>query len=425
MIKKLFLITLTSISILHASYYTSLDSRLSEEKVLTFEDKSTLHVTSNGVELKSFKDSSWLSNSSEIKEFREIPDDGKKYSVYNLAYVLKNIVSKKKFILKIPSGYLRVKTDLDTKEIYSPLLSRDVKTRSYSYEVEKAYDSNGKKIKIKNDDILTKYLDRNGNLVALEVMDEGVKGVKKVYSKEIAQYEQEKEKRPVFANKFDFANETLYLTYVSKDETSTKRMNISYEMKKKNTKVVLKAPISLFDPEYKGTSSSEHVGLFRDTKKALFEMKKVQIVDGGIELSWLNHPKKKVVQVQYVSNGEKDKKLLSKVSGQQFYSVEGIIYLVSWMHLSNKDNLVVTFMNGSLPFDVTMTKTSDNSYEMQKKGQTIYAYTVNKNGFVKSIDYPAYKINIMLEDAQNDTTVANKKYLENFVRQNSIHYVKD
>ncbi len=425
MLKIFFIMAVFTLTLLQAGYYTTFDTTLKAEKILTFDDDSTLHITSDGIKLHSFKDSAWLDDSQEAKKLQDISINGKKYHTYNFAYLVKNIVTEKTFILKIPSGFLQVKSEISKKDIDSVLHSKEMATKVYSYEVISGFNSNQKKIEIKNDEILSKYMGKNSNLIALEVMDNGVKSVKKVYSKEIAEYEREKKARPVFANKFDFSTETLFLSYVSKDETSTKRMNMTFEMKKKNTKVVLKSPISLFDPEYKGTSLSEHVGIFRDTDNALYEMKKVQIVDGAIELSWLNHPKKTVVQVEYVSNGEKDKKILSKTTGQQFYSIEGIIYLVSWMNINNKDNLVVTFMNGSLPFDVTMTKTSDNSYEMQKKGQTIYAFKVNENAFVTSIDYPAYKIHIVLEDAQNDTTVRNKKYLENFVKQNNIHYIKD
>lgn len=231
--------------------------------------------------------------------------------------------------------------------------------------------------------------------------------------------------RPIKANRFDFAKEILYLTYVSKQEGTIKRMSMTYEMKKKNTKVVLKSPVSLLDPEYKGSEVSEHVGIFRDINNALYEMKKVNIVDGSIDLSWINHPKKKVVLVQYISNGEKDKKMLSKIKGQQFYAIEGAMYLVSWMHQNSNSNLVFTFMNGSLPFDVTMIKTSNNSYEMQKKGQTIYAFKVDNNSFVTNIEYPAYNINIVLQDAQNDTTVKNKKFLENFVIRNKIKFIEE
>ena len=72
-----------------------------------------------------------------------------------------------------------------------------------------------------------------------------------------------------------------------------------------------------------------------------------------------------------------------------------------------------------------MTKTSSNVYEVQKNHQTIYIFHLNKNHFVTEVEYPAYDIQIHIEDIQNDTTRRNRKFLENFLKTNNIKLIKE
>lgn len=431
MLKALFLIASLASTFLYADYYTSTDSSLNSEKTLIFDDQLTFIISNDNIKIHNSKKLDWISfepNHPRIYQKKVLVDKEKHeklYNVYNFAYLLKNIVRDEMFLVRIPKGFLVVHTEIKNKEVSSKLSGKDVDVYKYEYEVQSAFDNNFKDMEIEEKDILTKYIDNYQNLVAIDILDDGIKKLIKSVTPQLTHFLKEKENRLVIVKDVDFSGEKLYLTYVSKKESSQKRMSISYEMKRKNIKTTLKTPRALFDPNYKGSSVTEHVGLMRDTGKALYEMKKVEISNGSIDLTWINNPKKSVVIVNFLNAGEKDKKILSKNKGQQFYAIEGVIYLATWMKKHNADSRVFTFMNGDLPFDVTMIKTSNNVYEMQKKSQTIYTFKMGKNNLVQTISYPAYDIRINLEQIDNDTTLKNKQFLESYVIQNNIKFIKE
>jgi hypothetical protein len=431
MLKKLLLTASFASSLLYGNYYTSLDSTLDSPKTLKFDDKLTLTITEDSLKIKTPQNLSWIELDSEKEmhygKMKITAENGKvvKYNVYNFTYLLKNDLLDRTFLLKIPKGFLVVETKVKTKSFHSKLRNKKINVHEFEYEVQRAFDKKNREMDVEESDILTKYLDAKENLVAIEILDDGLKKLQKSSTPKLAKFFEEAKKRPRVVKNADFSKEKLSLTYVSKKASTQQRMFVTYEMKKKNIKTVLKTPNSLFDPEYKGSSSAEHVGLMRATKKALYEMKKVEINDGSIDLTWINSPKKRVVIVSYLNAGQKDKKVLSKSRGQQFYAIEGVLYLATWMNKHNIDKRVFTFMNGALPFDVTMIKTADNTYEMQKKSNTIYKFTLSDKNLVKTIEYPAYDVKIKLEQVENETTIANKKFLKSFMHKNHIKLIKE
>ncbi|NPA65873.1 MAG: hypothetical protein GXO11_03225, partial [Epsilonproteobacteria bacterium] len=210
-----------------------------------------------------------------------------------------------------------------------------------------------------------------------------------------------------------------------KERSGAKRLNVTYAMSKKNIKTVLESPISLFDPESHSSQIEQNVGIMRDLgSKGLYELKKVQLIDGRVDVSWLNHPKKSVVIVDFFTNGQKDRNLLSKKAGEQFYGIEGVLYLPYWMKKNNVKKQTFTFINGSLPFDATMKKTG-TAYDMQKKGQTIYSFVLDPRGFVKTIEYPSYNLKIKLESVESDLTRENKRFLKQLQKKYHIILVRE
>ena len=411
---------------LFADYYSCVDTHLEGQKEIDFDKGLVLHVDGEKpVKIVAKVELNWIDDGKSARKYEPFSvkkkDEERLYPVYNFQYLLKKKVDDKMFVLKTKSGYLLVKTKKRAAKLQTPLFG-DVTVTKLSYKVERSV---GKKIDIPKEDIAVKFLDDEGNLVALELMDGDVQKVKKCITPDLKRFLKEKASRKTKVEKFDFSKEKLYMSYVSQKESETKRMKLEYSMKKKYIKAVLKAPISLFDPEYKDDTLSSEVGILREANGELYEVKKVQIINGSKEIVWVNHPKKSVVIVNYNNNGVKDQKIFSKSKGQQFYAIEGVLYLVSWMDKNKVEKKVFTFVNGTIPFDVTMKKDGAHSYSMEKNGKVIYAFEVDDRDFLKKIEYPSYDITIKLESVDNDTTLANKEFLRNFMRKHHIKLIKE
>ncbi len=452
MLKKTILYSLATCSLLFGDYYSSVDARLEGSKSLRFEDGVVINVQNNSLSIDSKYDLNYLLDAKDAKQYeptifttqeevdnpvqkQEGEDDYQdtiivskeiSYNSYNFTYILQNNIYDKKFVLKTSHGMMIVEVSTDNTKRNLPLFAQKQRVTKYKYIVTQAFDKNGKTMGIKEDEILTKFIDQNGGLVAVEFLDDGVKNILKVKDAKLQEFLDEKASRVVTVDKFDFQKDKLYLSFINNTSSSSKRLNITYEMKKKNIKTVLKSPLSLFDPESKSSQIEQNVAILRNYKnQELYEIKKVQLIDGKSDVSWLNHPKKKVVVVEYMTSGVKDKSVLSKSKGQQFYGIEGLFYLASWMDANSIKSKVFTYINGSLPFDATMKLTKPHHYEMQKGEQTIFSFTINKDGFVQKMQYPSYDMVLNLETIENDTTLENKDFLKNFKQQNNIKLIKE
>jgi hypothetical protein len=430
-----------------AGYYTSMDARLTGDKALYFGKSTTIKLKRNDtLYLESSKDTSWLLNGNRPKEIGRLPknllpiflgepekieennvtktiplDDLK---VFNFHYILLHNMRSEQFVVKTDKAYLFVKKDEDMELISHPFTGKDAEVYQQSFKIKKAIDLNGNEISVPFRNILEKQVTFNNSMLGLSIGGQSLQKLTKVVDDALVRFNVEIKKRPITVEAFDFRKEKLYLTYVSKSETGQQRMTAKYEMNKKYIKTVLKAPVSLLDPENKSRSVEEHVGILRDVKRReLFEVKKVQIVDGAIEVAWKNHPKKAVVIVKYKSEIGKDQSILSKERNQQFYSIEGLLYLIHWMADTGKEKKVITFMNGHIPFDATVRRTASGSYSMQKSGQTLYEFKVDSKNFVTLMRYPNYKVDLVLENKDTDSTIANKKYIKKYIEDNGIIYV--
>jgi len=435
--KKQLITTLLLSSLAFADYYSVSNANLDENKVLHYGDGITITVKNQQLRLDAGQDLNWL----EVNDKEKVLDEGlsiatllkqkdikvnSSLSSYNFNYLLSKHPKDKRFWLVTKDKYMLVKSSHDKKSFFHHLLGRDVAVIRYEYEVEDAYDKKGKKVKIPEDEILTTYIDTSGGILGLELLDKGVKKLVKIEDKHLKTFLTKRKTLQLEVKNFDFKNQSLYLSYLSKTSSSQKRLNITYSTSKNKIKTVLESPISLFDPENNSRAVEQNVGILYNYKnKKLFEIKKVQIIDGNIDVTWVNLPKKKVVVVSFMNDGEKDKKVLSKSKGQQFYSIEGVFYLVSWMQQHAKSKQIFTFMNGSLPFDVTMTKAKKGHFEMKKSGNVIYTFDVDAKGFVTAMQYPSYDVSLTLDRVQNDTTRKNNIFLEDFQSAHNIVLIKE
>ena len=157
----------------------------------------------------------------------------------------------------------------------------------------------------------------------------------------------------------------------------------------------------------------------------MYELKKVQIIDGEVDVDWLNLPNKRFVVLKYKNEGKMDKNILSKSKNQQFYGIEGLFYLPYFMSKNGIDKKVFTFINGSLPFDVTIKKISNKKFVVSKSGKTIYEFRLDDRGFVKDLRYPLYDVKIKLESVESDITRENRRFLKDFADKFDIIKVKD
>lgn len=428
MIKKLILIFfITGYGLLFADYYTSADIKFSDTKNLQYGDDLFISLDNSNISIRSKEDIDHLINENSPKEYKPLTltynnNDGE-YNRYNFLYILKNDIVDSMFVIQTKNRYFLVEQKKRDDLLDTVFGKLDV--LKVSFEVKATFHHNKQKTDTEKKDILTKYITKNGAVVGIKLLNNPLKKITKVTNPYLDEYINEIKKRKLTVERFNFKKEKIYTTYLSSTDKSQKRLNVNYEMKKKNIKVNTKSPVSLFDQEDRSYSTIEHVGLLREANRDLYELKKVQLIDGSSKVEWLNHPKKKVVIVEYENEGSKDKKLLSKTKRQQFYSIEGVIYLVHWMAKNNKSKKVFTFLNGSIPFDVTLKKISTDTYEMQKSGNVIYRFKTDDLQIVKTIEYPSYDLVIKLESIQSDTTKENKRFLENFASKHNIVLIKE
>jgi len=427
MFTRFFIMFSLCISFANAQYYTSTDSRMNSKKTIYFDQDAQIIVDKNSIQLKSSEDLKWLGENKEPIKFKRQsihPSIKGFYETVNFAYLLQNTIGEKTFLLKTPSLLLEIKRLKMDKRMHSILHFKQVKAIEYSYEVVNAYKEDGNTTEIPQNKILSKYLYQK-NIIAIKLNDQAIQKVKKITSPKLDAFLHEEKTRITQVKSFDFSKQKLYFDYVSKNSSSRQALQINYQMKKKNIKIVLKTPASLLDPAGKSNTIIEHVGILRDTHKELFELKKVELVKGKQEVTWVNLPKKAIVPVTFLNNNEKETNRLSKAAGQQFYSIEGLFYLVSWMHKKDESSKIITYMNAQLPFDATVEKTGANEYALKKRSQVIYKFTLDNRHMVTSMQYPQYKVNLQLAKVESDLTIKNKKFLKDFMYKNHISLIKE
>jgi len=439
--KRVMLVGLMA-SFCFADYYTIANVSLSGNKEFIFDDVSlkvdrgdlSLSIQNELIDTKGlakrFKDITLkftkevpnpkydpLSSDEEIPKTIKVTQN-KTFKVVNFEYILKNNIDDKEFFLKTDKYLFMIKQNIDEDKIKLFNDKKDVTV--YSYEVIAKYDFKNKLLDKDKREFFSKYLDEDG-LVGIKI-DDKMKHLVKITSKDLDRFLKELKTRELKVKKFDFSNTKLYLSYINKG-SDVKRLNITYEMKKKNIKTVLTSPISLFDPENKSEAIEQNVGFLRELGD-LYELKKVQIIDREVDVDWLNLPNKRFVALKYKNEGKMDKNILSKSKNQQFYGIEGLFYLPYFMSKNGIDKKVFTFINGSLPFDVTIKKVS-NRFVVSKSGKTIYEFILDERGFVKDFRYPLYDVEIKLESVESDITRENRRFLKDFMNKFDIIKVKD
>ncbi len=421
MIKKV-LVSLALSTLLYSDYYSVVVSDLQNDQKLLFEDGVVVEKHNGSISLLAKQDIASFEDTKESQQYNDVEIEGKIYPVYNLAYLVEHKVKDKEFVLLGRGGKYLMEVEHDTKSLN--IMGNSLKADEYEYKIEKAFDKDGNEIEIDEDELLTKFVDPDGNLVALEILDSGRKDLLKVTDNSLEQFLDEKAKRSIKVEKFDFSDQKLYISYVTKKDGALQHLNVTYGMRKGYVKAIMESPLSLFDPQNKSSAIEENIGFLKEYKNDLYEVKKVQTIDKTIDVSWTNSPKKNFVVVNYTTDGQKDKSILSKAIFQQFYGIEGVFYLVSWMAQNGIESKVFTFINGSVPFDVTMKKIAQDQYVMQKNSKTIYKFSVNEKFFITKVDYPSYNLSIDLETIQNDTTIKNIQFLDDYQQQHNIRLIK-
>jgi len=432
---KMLFVLLLLVNVLYANYYTSSNLKTDGNKKFVFEDNLIIDIKNDGVNISKFSDvfrdnkpmkykDTLYKKTKEVKEnnVSRVIEITKKFNTYNLLYLILNNVDDETFVLKLKDKYYFVKRDEKSIEFDTLFGNKDAYEITYTII---GLLHNNKMVNTSKKKILKKIVSIDGELLGIDILNNGLKKVVKVEDKYLKKFLHEKATRELKVKKFDFSNQKIYTTYVSSSSDSQKRLKVTYQMSKKNIKIVTESPISLLDPENKSDNIVQNVGFLREFKNDLYELKKLQLVNGKIEVDWLNIPKKNFVLLKFNNEGNEDKKFLSKSKGQQFYSIEGVIYLVSWMEKNGINQKIFTFINGSLPFDITMKKTSSKTYSMQKSGNTIYKFVLDNRNIVKTILYPSYNLKITLESVESDTTIRNREYLKNFINIHNITLIKE
>ena len=403
----------------YSDYYTITDTTPTINKTYIYKENIKIKITPNRIKLTLPYDISPYNDNKAPIQYKPIKLNNKVYNVYNLNYILTHNINDKEFILKGKKDLYLIKVSSYLKE--RTIFNNPINVTEYKFIIKKNISKN----RYINQELLTKDVDKNGAIVAISFLGNNIQKLYKIENSDLKKFLQEKQKRKTSLDKLDFSKEKIYATYISENNDVNKRLNVTYSMRKGFVKIVLQSPVSLFDPQNESDNIEQNVGFLKDFRNDLYEVKKVQIVNGQIEVNWLNLPNKRVVIVDYYTDGKKDRSILSKSKNQQFYSIEGVFYLVSWMNKNHLNKKIFTFINGYLPFDVTMKKISQNRYAMQKEGNTIYSFDVNNKNIITKITYPAYNISINLESIDSDTTLANKRYLKNFQQEHNIALIKE
>lgn len=436
MLKKLVAISVIGSSFLFGDYYSVTDVSLDSPKVIKYSDGLELKVTNSGISMNKY---SKLFDSSQPKQYQDTvftktvkvkdpnnPDKKIKqlqtfsYPTYNFAYVLKNNPTGE-FVIKTSNSIVLVKTQIDTDTI--KVFNTRYNVNVYKYKIKQAYKNN-KPFDMSADYILKSYVDNNGDLLAVNILDNGLDKVKKVTNRYLSQFLQEKKTRQVKVKNFSFNTQKLYASYVADKNGETKRLNVEYSKVKRYTRVVLSSPVSLLDPENKSDETIKNVGFLASARGKLWEIKKVQLLDSQPVEVWSNSLKSSKMAIIYMNGGKENRNIVFKNKGQLFYGFEGVFYLASWMKQNDKTEVILSFINGPLVFDATMKK-DRNSYILTKQGRVIYQFDVDNRGFVTQIIYPSYDLDIKLDNLDNDTTIQNKQFLKQFQSSHNIKLIKD
>jgi len=423
----LLLILLASQTV-RADYYSISDSDLHEDKIITLSNGQEITVKNGSVAFKNNDNFVDLidTNQANMYGVKEVvlakEEQPKKLKIYNFVYLLRNTVNDDLFILRTGTKDLVVKSSSTKKRISTRFYPQGIDVTKYKYKAIYALNELNVLGKSGLDYVLSKHTDKSGNIFSLEVLGGGKLTINKVVNNALNTFLLEKAKRVITVEAFNFTKEKIYLSYLSQNKSIQQRMKVTYSMEGKNIKSVVKVPISMLDPEKDTNQVVKHIGFFRDLpSRDLFEMQKVELIGGQIELKWLNNPKEKAVLVE--NKGQKE--LIYKTKRQRFYAFEGLLYLISWMQKNAVEEKIITYMNGAMPFDATLRKTGVDRYVMEKSGNTLYKFNTNALGIVSNIQYPAYELNIGLETVSNDTTRENVDFLTKYQFQNNIIMVKE
>jgi flagellar biosynthesis/type III secretory pathway chaperone len=453
---KHFLIVLLVASGLLADYYSIKSPSLDTPGVLEYERGLIIEVKGDSIKLRGVSGIDWLIKGDKAETYDQLkievpvepavlpPMEGdgkpakegeaktpkttpapapvahKRYNSCNLFYLLKKGMRDSTFALHARDRIYLVQKETSSDSIYHPVQGRNVDVSVHEYRFLRAVDDTP----LEHSTMMRTYTDLMNNLIAVEFLGKGEQRIKKVTDERLQEFMKQKASLVTELTNMDMSKEKLYFTFSNMRQGTHRSLNVTYEMAKKNIKVVTKSPVSLFDPENKSSATEENVGFLRSVKGDLYELKKVQIVNGAVDVNWVNLPNKRAVKVDYITNGQKDSNAIGKSQGQQFYGIEGVLYLASWMHQNKIDKKVFSFINGAFPVDMTMLKTGNGRYELQKKGNVIYRFTVDRYSIVTNIHDPGYSSDIVLESKESDTTIKNKRYLNGLQKKYGIVLVK-
>ena len=322
------------------------------------------------------------------------------------------------FALKTKEGSIaRVTREVEETTLYDPIDEKQKPITKETFTVVEAF-KNHQPLNISDEPLITIYRASNG-IVAMTLSDGKKRLISHITDEHIETFVQAKETRPTALEHFNFSKEKITLSYISQNGDKQnggkkQRLTITYEMAKKNIKTILKSPLSLFNPNSKSRLSERNIGLLRATKSDLYELKKVQMMGKTVDATWSNLIKKRAIKIEYMQKNTMRTRILlkEKGKGQQFYGIEGVFYLVSWMNRKGIDKKIFTFISGGGAKEVTMLKVGQNSYTMEKNKQPIYHFTIDDRGIVSQMTLAAYDKIITLESADTTTTLENKQYIQ-------------
>lgn len=212
-----------------------------------------------------------------------------------------------------------------------------------------------------------------------------------------------------------FKGEQLFTRYLWSKETEYKTLEVDYKEtgKRKNLiQVRVSAQTNVFDPKVQSTVIEKHIGVLAIAKgDRLIELKKVQTINGKKDTSWDQDIRNGIIKL-----GQET----IFVSKEEYYGYEGLWYLASWMKTNNIAEKKIFLINGTEPISLTASLTHNGVVDISKSGNSLYQFSVDKNGFVTRLYFVPLEQELLLISKETTTTKANKEKVKRYMQSNKV-----
>lgn len=334
-------------------------------------------------------------------------------AVYDLSQVFDQGQKKAFFLLDSSALYL-VNPESTRGSYQDPLSGKNLTVSKISYQIESKVEFNRPTVLKKLDYSVLNTIYYQNTLMSFSY-NQQTAVLSHIKDKRLLAFSNLLKTLPLEPDTLSFKGETLTTRYLWSTSGKQKTLEVAYKEtgKRKNLiQVKASAQTNLFDPKQTSTAIEKHIGVLAVAKgQRLVELKKVQTINGKKDISWVQDIRNGIIKL-----GEET----IFVSKEDYYGYEGLWYLASWMSTNNIKTKKIFLINGTEPISLTATLTSVGQVVISKAGNTLYQFSIDKNGFVNRLFFAPSKQTLSLISKDTKTTKSNKAKVKQYMQTNKI-----